>query len=71
MALSLLYYCRYIAYVEGYVTFAEKVLRLHDWWRCYTPDARLFMSTIRWWETIWEGDGTGLGICAGLLCGRW
>lgn len=52
--LSLLYYCRYIEYVEEYVIFAEKVLRLHDWWRCYTPDVRLYMSTMRWWETIWE-----------------
>ena len=70
-ALSLLYYCRYIAYVEEYVIFAEKVLRLHDWWRCYTPDVRLFMSTMRWWETIWEGDGTGPGICAGHAWGIW
>lgn len=70
-ALSLLYYCRYIEYVEEYVVFAEKVLRLHDWWRCYTPDVRLYMSTMRWWETIWEGDGTGPGICAGHAWSIW
>ncbi len=70
-ALSLLYYCRYIKYVEEYVAFAEKVLRLHDWWRCYTPDVRLYMSTMRWWETIWEGDGTGPGICAGHAWSIW
>ncbi len=70
-ALSLLYYCRYIEYVEEYVIFAEKVLRLHDWWRCYTPDVRLYMSTMRWWETIWEGDGTGPGICAGHAWSIW
>lgn len=29
------------------------------------------MSTMRWWETIWEGDGTGPGICAGHAWSIW
>lgn len=70
-ALSVLYYCRYIEYVEEYVAFAEKILRFHDWWRCYTPDVRMNMSTMRWWETIWEGDGTGPAICAGHAWSIW
>lgn len=70
-ALSVLYYCYHVQFSKRYIEFAENVLRLHDWWRIYTPDARLYMSTMRWWETIWEGDGTGPAICGGHAWSIW
>ena len=70
-ALSVLYYCRYIERRQEYIDFAEKILRLHDHWITYTPDVRLYRSTMRWWETIWEGDGTGPAICAGHAWTIW
>lgn len=70
-ALSVLYYCRYIEKRQDYIDFAEKVLKLHDYWITYTPDVRLYRSTMRWWETIWEGDGTGPAICAGHAWTIW
>lgn len=70
-ALSVLYYCRYIEYKKEYIDFAEKVLKLHDYFVTYTPDAKLYHSTMRWWENIWEGDGTGPAICAGHAWTIW
>lgn len=70
-ALSLLYYCRYMEYVPEYVEFSKKVLDFHDWWRSYTPDVRIYMSTMRWWETKWEGDATGCAICCGHAWSIW
>lgn len=70
-ALSVLYYCRYIEMRQDYIDFAEKVLKLHDYFVSYTPDVRLYRSTMRWWETIWEGDGTGPAICAGHAWSIW
>lgn len=70
-ALSLLYYCRYIENVPKYVEFSKEVLTLHDWWRSYTPDVRIYMSTMRWWETKWEGDATGNAICCGHAWSIW
>ncbi len=70
-ALSLLYYCRYIECVPSYIDFSKKVLEFHDWWRSYTPDVRIYMSTMRWWETKWEGDGTGCAICCGHAWSIW
>lgn len=70
-ALSVLYYCKYIECRQEYIDFAEKVLKFHDWWRIYSPDVRLYMGTMRWWETIWEGDAKGPCICAGHPWGIW
>lgn len=70
-ALSVLYYCRYIERRQDYIDFAEKVLALHDYWISYTPDVRLYRSTMRWWETIWEGDGSGPAVCAGHAWTIW
>lgn len=70
-ALSLLYYCRYIEKRDDYIEFAEKVLSFHENFICRTPDVKLYRSTVRWWETIWEGDGTGPAICAGHAWSIW
>lgn len=70
-ALSVLYYCRYIEKNQAYIDFAKKVLEFHDNWITYTPDVKLYRSTMRWWENIWEGDGTGPAICAGHAWTVW
>lgn len=70
-ALSVLYYCRYIERKQEYIDFAGKILKLHDDWVIRTPDVRLYRSTMRWWETIWEGDARGPSICAGHAWAIW
>lgn len=70
-ALSVLYVCYYISYKAEYVAFAEKILRVHDAWVMHTPDARLNHSSLRWWETLWEGDADGPAICGGHAWTIW
>lgn len=64
-ALSLLYYCKNAERVEKYIDFSKKVLDLHESWMINTPLCQTYRSTLRWWETLWEGDMTGPSICAG------
>lgn len=70
-ALSVLYVCANIHYDERYIEFAKDILELHKAWTIYTPDARMYGSSFRWWETIWEGDGEGPAICAGHAWTIW
>lgn len=70
-ALSVLYVCYYVHYKPEYVDFARRVLQFHDAWICYTPDVRMYRSTFRWWELIWEGDQDGPAICAGHAWTIW
>lgn len=70
-ALSVLYVCYYVRPSPHGLAFARRILRLHDAWIIRTPDARLFHSTLRWWETIWEGDADGPAICGGHAWTVW
>lgn len=70
-ALSVLYVCYWIRKKEAYIQFAKKVLALHESWCMKTPDVRLNRSTLRWWETLWEGDQDGPEICAGHAWTLW
>lgn len=70
-ALSLLYICANLQYKQEYLDFAEEILQIHNAWVIYTPDARMYGSSFRWWETIWEGDGQGPAICAGHAWTIW
>lgn len=70
-ALSLLYYCKYIERNKEYEKFAFDVLKLHEAWTIYSPDAKMNLSSFRWWETIWEGDGEGPSICCGHAWAIW
>lgn len=70
-ALGLLYYCYHVQKVKKYLDFARQVLTLHEAWTMYTPDARIYGSGFRWWETIWEGDGDGPALCAGHAWTIW
>lgn len=64
-ALSLLYYCAKIERKEEYIRRAKDILDFHENWVMRTPIAPQFHSTVRWWETIWEGDKDGPALCCG------
>lgn len=70
-ALSVLYYCKNIERKEEYIAFAKEVLKFHENWTISTPDVRLFRSSMRWWENIWEGDANGPAICGGHAWTIW
>lgn len=70
-ALSLLYVCRYVRYDRRYIDFADKIMKLHEAWSVSVPDCRMNGSSMRWWETLWEGDGDGPAICAGHAWTIW
>ncbi len=70
-ALSLLYAYRFVEPNPKYLEFAEELLKLHDSWCMVTPDARLYGSTVRWWETNWEGDADGSSINGGHAWTIW
>lgn len=64
-ALALLYYCKNIEYKEEYVAKAKEILDIHEGWVIKTPRCQMHGSSLRWWETQWEGDADGPAICAG------
>lgn len=70
-ALSLLYYCAKAERVEAYVECAKRILDYHESRIIRTPRAETYRSTLRWWETLWEGDATGPSICAGHARTLW
>lgn len=70
-ALSVLYVAWYIEPRPNYLPFAKKILDLHEAWVTKTPDVRMYRSTMRWWETLWEGDQDGPCICAGHAWTIW
>ena len=70
-ALSLLYFCAKIERKEEYIKKAKQILDIHDNWVIATPVAPLFYSTLRWWETKWEGDKDGNAICGGHAWTIW
>ncbi len=70
-ALSLLYYAKNQMYDEKYIKKAKQILDLHENWIIRAPIAGMHRSTLRWWETGWEGDGDGPAICAGHAWSIW
>ena len=64
-ALALLYYCKNGHRVDKYVEKAKEILDVHSSWQIKTPICQMHYSTLRWWETQWEGDADGPAICAG------
>ncbi len=64
-ALSLLYYSVKLERVEKYIQKAKEFLDFHEAWVMRTPDCNIYGSSLRWWETRWEGDGDGPGLCCG------
>lgn len=70
-ALSLLYYCKNLSRIERYVEKSKEILDLHDNWVIKTPICQMQNSTLRWWETQWEGDADGPAICCGHAWTIW
>lgn len=70
-ALTLLYYCAKIERVEKYIEKAKEFLNLHDNWVIKTHIAPMYYSTLRWWETKWEGDKDGNALCCGHAWTIW
>ena len=70
-ALALLYYCKNVRRKEKYVENAKMILDLHEIWIINTPICQMKGSSLRWWETQWEGDADGPAICAGHAWSIW
>ena len=70
-ALTLLYYCAKIQRNEKYIERAKELLDFHENWVIETPDANMYRSSLRWWETRWEGDGDGPALCCGHAWTIW
>jgi hypothetical protein len=66
-----LYYAKNVTYKQEYVDFAKQVLDMHDAYIIKTPLSAVFSSTLRWWETCWEGDEDGPAICNGHAWTIW
>lgn len=71
-ALALLYYVKNAEYDEKYLAFAKEILDFHSTaWVINTPLCETLGSTLRWWETLWEGDCDGPAVCAGHAWTVW
>jgi len=70
-ALSLLYYCKNVNNEPRYLKKAKEILDLHDNWVIKTPICQMHGSSLRWWETLWEGDKDGPAICCGHAWTIW
>jgi hypothetical protein len=66
-----LYYCKNVRKDEKYLQKAKEILDLHEIWVINTPVCQMKGSTLRWWETQWEGDADGPAICAGHAWTIW
>ncbi len=64
-ALSLLYYSAKVEKKDIYIKRAKEILDFHESWIMNVKDANVFRSSLRWWETRWEGDADGPAICCG------
>ncbi len=70
-ALALLYYCKNGVFKQEYLEKAKEILDIHDSWVIKAPVCQMNYSTLRWWETQWEGDADGPAICAGHAWTIW
>lgn len=70
-ALTVLYVYAKLCKKQVYLDFATEVLKLHDSYSVYTPHPVMYRSSLRWWETIWEGDSDGPAICFGHAWTIW
>ena len=70
-ALALLYYCKNVKRVEAYILKAKEILDMHENWVIKTPICQMHGSSLRWWETRWEGDADGPAICCGHAWTIW
>ena len=70
-ALTVMYVAAHIIDKPSYRQFAKEVLTFHDAYSSYTPHPVMYRSSLRWWETIWEGDADGPAVCFGHAWSLW
>lgn len=75
-ALTVLYVAKWLCSDKAekkkkYLEFAERILKFHDAFTVSTPHPVMFRSSLRWWETIWEGDSDGPAVCFGHAWSIW
>ncbi len=70
-ALALLYYCARVKRNEEYLKKAKEILDIHESWVINTPICQMKCSSLRWWETQWEGDADGPALCCGHAWSIW
>lgn len=70
-ALSFLYYCNKLERDERFIKKAKEILDLHESWVMQTPICQMQNSSLRWWETQWEGDADGPAFCCGHAWTIW
>ena len=70
-ALTVLYVAAKLEKKSEYLDFARDVLALHDAYTVHTPHSCMFRSSLRWWETVWEGDSDGPAVCYGHAWSIW
>ena len=63
--LGLLYFAKHIEADERYLSFAKRLLDIHESFRMYSPISQIKGSSLRWWETKWEGDADGPALNCG------
>ena len=69
--LNILYYCAKAEKNEKMMAFAKRVMDFHDNYIIKTPKCQMLGSTLRWWESLWEGDKDGPAICCGHAWTIW
>lgn len=70
-ALTLLYFCAKAEKKDEYIARAKEILDIHDSWVIKAHKAPMFFSSLRWWETKWEGDKDGNALCCGHAWTIW
>ncbi len=70
-ALCLLYFCKNVRSCDDYIATAREILDIHDSWVIKAPICQMHGSSLRWWETQWEGEADGPAICAGHAWSIW
>ncbi len=70
-ALTVLYVAARIQNKKKYLEFAGDILKIHDAFTVHTAHPVMFRSSLRWWETIWEGDSDGPAVCYGHAWSIW
>ena len=70
-ALTLLYFCAKAEKKDEYIVRAKEILDIHDSWVIKAHKAPMFFSSLRWWETKWEGDKDGNALCCGHAWTIW
>lgn len=69
--LGLLYFAKHVEANEKYISFAKKLLDIHESFRMHSPISQIRGSSLRWWETKWEGDADGPALGGGHAWTIW